>query len=99
MLNLAGAGSVGQAIIKRDTAVLSPSYAPEYALVVDRAEETGRHVMDALIEMQGRHPSLGDVRGRGLMVGVAHPLRHKFHSYDPTAQYSAQFGRRRAAPF
>jgi 4-aminobutyrate aminotransferase len=26
--------------------------------------------MDALVEMQGRHPSLGDVRGRGLMVGM-----------------------------
>lgn len=35
-----------------------------------RAEETGRYVMDALVEMQGRHPSLGDVRGRGLMVGM-----------------------------
>ncbi|MCA9901780.1 MAG: acetyl ornithine aminotransferase family protein [Anaerolineales bacterium] len=35
-----------------------------------RAEETGRYIKDALIEMEGRHPSLGDVRGRGLMVGM-----------------------------
>jgi len=35
-----------------------------------RAAETGRFIMDALVEMEGRHPSLGDVRGRGLMVGM-----------------------------
>ena len=35
-----------------------------------RSEETGQHIMDALVEMQSRHPSLGDVRGRGLMVGI-----------------------------
>ena len=35
-----------------------------------KAEETGRHIMDALVEMEGQHPSLGDVRGRGLMVGM-----------------------------
>ena len=35
-----------------------------------RSEETGRYIMDALVEMQGRHPSLGDVRGRGLMIGM-----------------------------
>jgi 4-aminobutyrate aminotransferase len=26
--------------------------------------------MDALVEMQGRHASIGDVRGRGLMIGI-----------------------------
>jgi 4-aminobutyrate aminotransferase len=35
-----------------------------------RAADTGRFIMDALVEMEGRHPSLGDVRGRGLMVGM-----------------------------
>ncbi|MCA9916619.1 MAG: acetyl ornithine aminotransferase family protein [Anaerolineales bacterium] len=35
-----------------------------------RAEETGRFIKDALVEMEGRHPSLGDVRGRGLMIGM-----------------------------
>lgn len=35
-----------------------------------RAEETGRYIMDALAEMQMRHPSIGDIRGRGLMIGV-----------------------------
>ncbi|MCA9953663.1 MAG: aminotransferase class III-fold pyridoxal phosphate-dependent enzyme, partial [Anaerolineales bacterium] len=35
-----------------------------------RAEETGRFIKDALVEMEDRHPSLGDVRGRGLMIGM-----------------------------
>ena len=35
-----------------------------------KADETGRYIMDALVEMAGRHPSLGDVRGRGLMIGM-----------------------------
>lgn len=35
-----------------------------------RATEMGRYIMDALEEMQGRHPSIGQVRGRGLMIGV-----------------------------
>jgi 4-aminobutyrate aminotransferase len=35
-----------------------------------RAEESGRFIMDALLELQSRHQSMGDVRGRGLMVGV-----------------------------
>jgi 4-aminobutyrate aminotransferase len=35
-----------------------------------QAEETGNYIMDALSEMQVRHPSMGDVRGRGLMIGI-----------------------------
>jgi 4-aminobutyrate aminotransferase len=35
-----------------------------------QAAESGEYIMDALVEMQGRHPSLGDVRGRGLMIGA-----------------------------
>ncbi|MCA9943296.1 MAG: acetyl ornithine aminotransferase family protein [Anaerolineales bacterium] len=38
--------------------------------LLSRADETGRFIRDALVEMQGRHPSLGDVRGRGLMIGL-----------------------------
>ncbi|HIP70632.1 MAG TPA: aminotransferase class III-fold pyridoxal phosphate-dependent enzyme, partial [Anaerolineae bacterium] len=34
------------------------------------AAETGSYIMDALAEMQARHPSIGDVRGRGLMLGI-----------------------------
>lgn len=34
------------------------------------AKEMGEYILDALSEMQVRHPSIGDVRGRGLMIGV-----------------------------
>ncbi len=34
------------------------------------AENTGQQIVDFLGEMQTRHPSIGDVRGRGLMIGV-----------------------------
>jgi len=34
------------------------------------AAEVGEYTLDALQEIQMRHPSLGDVRGKGLMIGV-----------------------------
>ena len=34
------------------------------------AEEVGQYTIDALEEIQARHPSIGDVRGKGLMIGV-----------------------------
>ncbi len=38
--------------------------------ILAQAAETGGYIMDALAEMQIRHPSIGDVRGRGLMLGI-----------------------------
>jgi 4-aminobutyrate aminotransferase len=38
--------------------------------LLEQAAETGRYIQDALTEMQGRYRSMGDVRGRGLMLGV-----------------------------
>ncbi|MFQ5399113.1 MAG: acetyl ornithine aminotransferase family protein [Anaerolineae bacterium] len=38
--------------------------------LLSQADETGSNIKDALAEMQMRHPSIGDVRGRGLMIGV-----------------------------
>jgi 4-aminobutyrate aminotransferase len=35
-----------------------------------KADETGTYIMAALKDMQTRHPALGDVRGRGLMIGM-----------------------------
>lgn len=35
-----------------------------------KAEETGSYIMDRLRQMQLNHPSIGDVRGRGLMAGI-----------------------------
>jgi adenosylmethionine-8-amino-7-oxononanoate aminotransferase len=37
---------------------------------VQNAAEVGEYAMDALEEIKSRHPSIGDVRGRGLMMGV-----------------------------
>ncbi len=37
---------------------------------MSNAAEMGDYILDALAEMQVRHPSMGDVRGRGLMIGV-----------------------------
>jgi 4-aminobutyrate aminotransferase len=34
------------------------------------AAEVGQYTIDALEEIQARHPSIGDVRGIGLMIGV-----------------------------
>jgi 4-aminobutyrate aminotransferase len=38
--------------------------------ILAQAAGTGDYIMDALAEMQARHPSIGDVRGRGLMLGI-----------------------------
>jgi 4-aminobutyrate aminotransferase len=37
---------------------------------VANAAEVGEYAMEALEEIQARHPSIGDVRGKGLMIGV-----------------------------
>ncbi|MCC6985897.1 MAG: aminotransferase class III-fold pyridoxal phosphate-dependent enzyme, partial [Anaerolineales bacterium] len=37
---------------------------------LQNAKEVGEYAMDALMEIQARHPSIGDVRGKGLMIGV-----------------------------
>lgn len=37
---------------------------------MSNAAEMGEYIQDALAEMQMRHPAIGDVRGKGLMIGV-----------------------------
>ena len=37
---------------------------------MQNAAEVGQYTLDALAEIQSRHPSIGDVRGLGLMIGV-----------------------------
>jgi len=38
--------------------------------MMDNAARMGEHILSALREIQTRHPSIGDVRGKGLMIGV-----------------------------
>lgn len=38
--------------------------------IQERAKEIGGYLKDGLLELQSRHDSIGDVRGRGLMLGV-----------------------------
>jgi 4-aminobutyrate aminotransferase len=38
--------------------------------LLQHAAEMGEYILDALAEMQARHPTIGDVRGKGLMIGV-----------------------------
>lgn len=38
--------------------------------ILTQATETGNYMIDALAEIQARHASMGDVRGRGLMIGI-----------------------------
>ena len=38
--------------------------------LLEQAQETGEYIIDAVTELAGRHPSIGDIRGRGLMVGI-----------------------------
>jgi 4-aminobutyrate aminotransferase len=37
---------------------------------MQNAAEMGGRAMDALSEIEVRHPSIGDIRGKGLMIGV-----------------------------
>lgn len=41
------------------------------------AADVGQYTMDALEEIKARHPSIGDVRGKGLMIGVEFVLDRK----------------------
>jgi 4-aminobutyrate aminotransferase len=38
--------------------------------LLDNATEMGEYTLDILAELMARHPSIGDVRGKGLMIGI-----------------------------
>jgi 4-aminobutyrate aminotransferase len=37
---------------------------------MENAATVGEYTLDALSELKARHPSMGDVRGKGLMIGI-----------------------------
>ena len=44
---------------------------------MQNAAEVGEYLMDALIELQSRHPTIADVRGKGLMIGAEFRINGK----------------------
>jgi 4-aminobutyrate aminotransferase len=38
--------------------------------MMQNAAEVGEYTLDALSEIQVRHPCIGEVRGKGLMIGI-----------------------------
>ncbi|HBX68448.1 MAG TPA: acetyl ornithine aminotransferase family protein [Chloroflexi bacterium] len=49
---------------------------------MQNAVEMGQYTMDALEEIQMRHPSIGQVRGKGLMIGVDFVKDRETHEPD-----------------
>ena len=61
------------------------------------AEEVGQYTLDALEEIQARHPSIGDVRGKGLMIGVEFVENRETkepakHLYERVVDYAFERG-------
>jgi len=46
---------------------------------LENAAKIGEYTMDALEEIKMRHPSMGEVRGRGLMIGIDFVKNHETH--------------------
>ncbi len=50
---------------------------------LQNAAEVGQYTLDALHEIAARHPSIGDVRGMGLMIGVEFVKNKETKEYAP----------------
>jgi 4-aminobutyrate aminotransferase len=52
--------------------------------LLENASQVGEYTLDALAEIQARHPNIGDVRGKGLMIGVdlVKDQASKAHAHD-----------------
>ena len=73
-LNVAGAWAYGHYTHEKNpvtaAAALATLQVIEREDLVAQADRVGTHALARLREMQRRHPTIGDVRGRGLLLGV-----------------------------
>ena len=73
-LNLAGAYALGHYTHEKNPVTASAALATleviEREGLVENAARVGAHALDRLQDMKRRHPSIGDVRGRGLLLGI-----------------------------
>jgi 4-aminobutyrate aminotransferase len=53
--------------------------------LLHNATEMGNYMMDCLAEIQPKHPSIGDIRGKGLMVGVDFVIDQ--HTKEPAREW------------
>ncbi|MBN7773952.1 aspartate aminotransferase family protein [Clostridium aminobutyricum] len=70
--------------------VASYKYLNEHNLVKN-CEEMGAYLKEKITEMCEKHPTVGDIRGRGLMVGIELVKDKKTKEcFDPSVKYAAQ---------
>ncbi len=69
-------GTYGGAALATATAVATVETIRDEGLAAN-AERMGERLRDGLVELQGRYPVIGDVRGHGLMVGTEFMVKGK----------------------
>jgi 4-aminobutyrate aminotransferase len=73
-LNLAGAYALGHYTHEKNPVTAAAALATleviEREQLVDNAARVGAHALDRLQALQAKHRLIGDVRGRGLLIGI-----------------------------